>query len=464
MSTVPISTIVNVQISLTSPSITQAGFGTPLILTNETPLSSWGTELIREYTALADVLEDWTSSDDVYLAATKIFSQTPHVESVKIGLETTRVAQVKTLVFSADFVASNVVGAFTFSIGGITYTITATNFTTDNATTLAAITTKITALAGLNATDDGLHTITITSAVAGLSFTGVVPVVTLGASQATAVFATTVANVGPAESLAAISEQDDAYYGVNWVERDAGLVFEMATYIETVRKLYGTVTQSAGAIDSTSTTDIAYLLSASSFLRTFTMYNADVTDYLDAGWMGREFPYDPGSTTWKFKTISGGVADSLTSAQRSALINKNANMYITVGGSDITTEGVTASGEYIDTVTGTDWLQARIEESIYSRLVSLPKVPFTNAGIAIIENEIRAQLENAIRVGFLSGDPLDPDSNDDERRTKPYIITVPLSTEVSSADRANRALTGITFEARAAGAIHSVTIMGSITV
>lgn len=464
MSIVPISTIVNVSISLTTPSITQAGFGTPLILTNEAPLSSWGSELIREYTALADVLDDFTSSDDVYLAAAKVFSQTPRVTSLKIGLETTRVAQVKTLTFSGVLVTGNTVGAFTLNIGGITKTVTATAFSVDAATTLALITAKITAFTEFNATDNTTTTITITSAIAGASFTGVVPVVSGGASQATAVFATTVANVGPAESLAAISEQDDEYYGIDWVERDPYLVFGMATYVETVRKLFGTVTQAAGAIDSTSTTDIAYLLSSSSFLRTFSMYNADVTDYLEAGWMGREFPYDPGSTSWKFKTISGGVADNLTSAQRSALSNKNANMYITVGGRDVTTEGVTASGEYIDIVTGTDWLQARIEESIYARLVSLPKIPFTNAGIAIIENEIRAQLENGIRVGFLSGDPLDPDSNDEARRTNPYIITVPLSTDVSSADRGNRALTGITFEARAAGAIHSVTIMGSITV
>ena len=120
--------------------------------------------------------------------------------------------------------------------------------------------------------------------------------------------------------------------------------------------------------------------------------------------------------------------------------------------------------EFIDIIHGVDWLQARMEERIFSRLVNLPKVPFTNAGIAIIENEIRAVLENGIRVGLLSPDPIDPTSDDRKRRTQPYIITVPQATEVPVNDRAERHLTGITFEARVAGAVHKVTVQGIVTV
>ena len=101
MSQVPISSIVNVSITRQTQGVTQAGFGTPLILTNETPVTSWGSELVRTYTSTTEVLDDWTSSDSVYLAAVAIFAQTPKVTSIKVGLETTRVAQVTTITFDA---------------------------------------------------------------------------------------------------------------------------------------------------------------------------------------------------------------------------------------------------------------------------------------------------------------------------------------------------------------------------
>lgn len=460
----PISSIINLSISLQTQAVTRAGFGVPLILTNETPSSSWGSELVRTYTSVDEVLDDWTSSDEVYLAAVSALSQTPRITSLKVGLEQTRVAQQTTIVFSGDFVASNEISSFTLSAGGTVDTISATSFTSDNPTTLAAITAKIHALSGYTAADDGNNTITVTSATAGLSFSISAITVTGGASQPTATITDTVDNVGPAESIAAIKDQDDDWYGLVWIERGVGLVYEMATFIETQRKLFGTVSQASGTLSAASTTDIAYLLSAANFNRTFGAYNADATDYLDSGIMGRVFPYDPGSITWNFKTVSGITADNLTSSQITALENKDFNMYVTAGGVDIFRTGVCVSGEYIDIIRGADWLQARIEEAIYQQLVNLPKIPFTNKGIAIIENILRAQLENAIRVGFLSGDPLDPNSNDENRKTKPYIISAPLSSEVSSSDKANRSYTGVTFEAKAAGAIHTVTIAGVVTV
>lgn len=460
---VPISTVVDVSISLQTQPVTQAGFGTGMILTNETPISSWGSELIRSYASTTEVLEDWTSTDEVYLAAVAYFGQTPSPTTLKVGLETTRVAQVTTITFDANFVTGNTIGAFDFSVGGLTQTITSTAFTSDNATTLAAITSKIDALSEFSASDNGSDTITITSAVAGVSFTTETPVVTGGASQAVATVATTTPNTGPAESMAAISEQDDDFYGVIWIERTVGLVYGMVSYIETVRKIFGTISSAAGTLSAVSTTDIGYLMNAASLNRSYWGYNADPTDYMESAWKGRCFPYDPGSITWHMQTLSTITADNLSSSQRSAVNNKNGNMFLTIRGSNVTFGGRMASGEYIDTIRGADWLQARMQESILQKLVSSKKVPFTNQGIAIIEAEVRAQLENAIRVGFLSNDPLDPDSNDPDRANFPYIVTVPDVSDVSSADKANRSLTGVSFEAKAAGAFHSVTISGTIT-
>lgn len=464
MSNVPISSVVSVTISRQTQGVTQAGFGTPLILTDED--SGWGGELVREYADIDEVLTDFASSTDAYKAAAAAFAQSPSIEALKIGAEGTRTAQVMTMVFSADIVTGNTISSFTISFGGQTETVTSTAFNTSNSQTLTDLATKIQATSAIaTATSDGSHTITITSAKAGVGFSITTPTVTGGATQATVVNTTTVQNSGVAEFLADISEEDDDWYGLIWAnERDQDHMVTAAAYIETKRKIFITCSDDTDILSDVVTTDLATILSGANYERTAVIYNADVADFADAAWMGKLFPYDPGSETWKFKTLSGITADTLTSSQRTAAQDKNCNIYVTIGGVSITEEGVMASGEFIDVMRGVDWLQARLEERIYSRLVNLPKIPFTEGGVAIIEAEIRAVLENAIRDQILSPDPLDPDSDDRELSTMPYIISAPRVVDISANDRAERLLPDVTFQARLAGAIHRVTIQGTVTV
>ncbi len=83
--------------------------------------------------------------------------------------------------------------------------------------------------------------------------------------------------------------------------------------------------------------------------------------------------------------------------------------------------------------------------------MNLPKIPFTDAGIAIIEGEIRAQIADGQGDNFIA---LDPEPT----------VTVPKAVDVSSIDRANRLLPDVEFTFRAAGAIHQVDINGVVTV
>lgn len=457
MSQVPISSIVNVQITRETQGVTKAGFGIPLILTDESPSSSWGSERVREYLTTAEVLEDFSSSSDVYAAAAAILSQLPKVETVKIGKEGSRVAQVQTITFSADLITSNVING---SVDGTA--LSATTFATDHATTMAAIATKIAATAGVSTATvggSGNRVITVTAQSAGVPFTLSGFAVTLGASQATVAIVETVANHGPADDLAEISEEDDEYYGVIWNERQQDLVEEMAAYIETVRKIFGTCTEDdTNVLNDSITTDIGSVLSLANYERTFVIYNDDASDFADAALIGKCFPFDPGTETWKFKTLAGITVDNLTAAQRAAAAGKNVNLFVEIGGVAITQEGVMASGEYIDVIRFVDWLQARMEEAVYGRLVNLTKVPFTDTGIGIITNEIRGVLENGIRVGGIANDAMDAVT------PTPYTISAPRAVDVSTNDRADRLLPDVRFRARLAGAIHKVNIDGVVTV
>ena len=84
-------------------------------------------------------------------------------------------------------------------------------------------------------------------------------------------------------------------------------------------------------------------------------------------------------------------------------------------------------------------------------MVNSKKIPFTAAGAAIIEAEIRGQLNDGIRVGGLAASPAP-------------TVEVPDVLSVSVNARAQRIFEGITFEARLAGAIHFVKISGTVTV
>lgn len=259
------------------------------------------------------------------------------------------------------------------------------------------------------------------------------------------------------DALVAIAAENNDWYGLAITDRDEAAVLEVAAWVETQRKLFGTATQDAETLEVT-TGDIGAQLAALNYARTFTMYHPDANNvFPEAAWFGKQLPTDPGSTTWKFKSLAGVVATQLTATQRTNADNKNVNTYEPIGGVDITREGVVAEREFIDVIRGVDWLEARMTERIYSRLVNLPKIPYTDAGVQVIEAEIRAQLEQAVARQVIA--PPDIDTGADA-----FTISVPRVSTIPFNDRAMRRLPDVTFRATLAGAIHSIEIRGTVTV
>jgi hypothetical protein len=128
---------------------------------------------------------------------------------------------------------------------------------------------------------------------------------------------------------------------------------------------------------------------------------------------------------------------------------KNVNTLTALAGVSVTRYGRVSSGEWIDNIRYTDFLAARIQERVYGVLISNPKVPYTDSGIALVKNEILAQLDHGIGVGALSEDP-------------PPTCTVPRASAVSAANKANRLLDDVTFRATLAGAVNYVAIDGHL--
>lgn len=438
-----IDEIVAVTISTSGATVTQAGFGTPLIL-GTTP--TW-PERVRSYTSLSGVSADFLTSDVEYKMAAAVFAQSPRVSSLKIGRRSANVQGVKTITLSADLITAN---TFAVTVNGEAVSVP---FNTDHLTTMTDIDTAISAVDGVASVTvggGGNRVLTITGET-GYDLSVSDAAVTGGASQATATIATTTASVTAATELASVKLEDDDWYCLLLTSTTVNDQMSAAAWIETERKMLVVRTNDSGTLAAT-TTDLAALLNAKNYVRTACIYHNTANEYADAAFAGKLLPYDAGSETWAYKTLAGITAETFTDTQvTNTTSTKKCNIYRTIGGVDVTTFGTMASGRFMDLTRGLDWIHARLQERIYQQLVDVVKVPYTDAGVGIVEAIVRSVLADAVSQAILTNDP-EP------------TVTVPLVADVASADRANRLLPDIEFTAQFAGAIHKVQISGVVTV
>lgn len=254
-------------------------------------------------------------------------------------------------------------------------------------------------------------------------------------------------------ALNAIANENNDWYGIVVDQALVSSFADVASWVETAKKFAIFWITDVNAYDSTKSTDLASVLKLANRNRSAVVWHATPAggaDYPDAAWMGEGFPYEPGTSTWAYKTLNGVTPDTLLASQETVLKNKNCNYYMTVGGVSITQEGKVASGEYIDIIIGTDWIEARLREAVYSALVNNRKIPYDDTGIAMIEGLVKGVLNEAASKGILQADSI--------------AVTVPKYADIPQADKLARKLPDVKFSALYQGAIHSVTINGTISV
>ncbi|MGD8707096.1 MAG: DUF3383 family protein [Nitrosopumilaceae archaeon] len=447
-----LNNVVSVSISRETQSVTQAAFGTPGIIAEfSTTKTTVEFDRYREYASLTEMSEDgWGTDDEVYQAASLIFSQNPKVDKVMVGRKDSGDADwdealttislssndwyvfciiashAGTVVFDADFVASN---AIDFTINDTV--VTTVNFTTDQATTMSAIKAQIESdVTGSSVTIDSSDPDNRTLIIEVFGQSGVDSVsvaVTGGVSQ-------------PAAAITYINEDDYK---------------EAAAWAETQKKLFIYCSSSSAIKNPSSTSDIAYFVKNLGYERTISCYHTDAQGdadpaFFETGWIGETLPYDPGSQTWCYKTITGLSPYSLKSSERTAILAKNCNIYTTTGGINNTEQGKVASGEFIDVMRGLDWLEARLQEAVWSDLASERKIPYTDEGVTMVTGTIRGVLEEAARAGLLVLESIE--------------ISAPAVADIPTASRTARTLPDINFSATLQGAIHKVEIEGIVTI
>lgn len=252
--------------------------------------------------------------------------------------------------------------------------------------------------------------------------------------------------------LPAIAAEQPDFYGVCITDRTQANVELMAAWVEANSRVALTASDDTDILDSGVATDVATVLNGLNYDRTGVIYSADAANsYPDAGALAYFLATTPGSATLKFKTVVGTPTDLLTETQRTNALAVSANVYESIAGHDMLSEGTMASGEFLDVMRDLDWHTAQIRENVFALLISQDKTPITDAGIGAIEAVIKQQQAAAVEAGVLAADPAP-------------TVTVPKASDIPAADRSARKISAglIKFGGQLAGSIHNLSIDGTI--
>jgi hypothetical protein len=436
-----LSDIVSITISKETATVSRVGFGTPMILSNEADSVFNAGERARTYTSTSAMITDgFTSGSTTMEAASRFFAQSPKVASIIVGRRTNLVTM--SIDLTPIVLASTL---YTVTINGTAFT-----FTSDATPTAAEIVTGLETAINLGtepvtATDNATH-LSLDADVAGEVFTLVVDRSQLTQDDKT-VEAGIVADVTAVRTD--LTGSDDWYVIV--LDSHGTLEIEaLAAHIETLQKFF-VVSSADDDIIAGTAGNLGLTLQAADYARTSLMVHSAPHTSPESAWAGSLLPKDPGSATWKFKSLTGVAFSSFTPTEKATLISQACNYYIRTSGNNWTTEGVTASGEFNDITRGIDWTAQRMQENIFGALINADKISFTDAGIGVITNEVWGVLREG-------------QSNNLYARSPEPIVTAPLAENVSSANKTIRNLPDVEFIATLAGAIHAVTVTGRVVV
>ncbi len=212
-------------------------------------------------------------------------------------------------------------------------------------------------------------------------------------------------------------------------------------------------------------------LKAKSYRRSFGQYSK--TNYAVAATMGYAMGQNRSTSnssfTLAYKSLVGVTTDSLTETQvqyvcgDSETSGVNGNVYVCRADSyNILQEGCMADGTYFDEILNLDMLKNEITLSVMDLLVSQPKIPNTDPGVASIVNVINVACQKFVKTGFIApgewngGEVLNLENG--TTLDAGFIVMAESVDDQSQADRDARKAPPIYVCIKTAGAIHYVTI------
>ena len=248
---------------------------------------------------------------------------------------------------------------------------------------------------------------------------------------------------------------------------DPALYEDIAAYIETQEKMfcYTEMDFFGAGEDGGNAPSVGTV-----YFRTMGVYGRESTDqadedvpeanwYMNVAMAAKWLNYSSGSETAAFKVLAGVYPSDLTSTEMKALADANLNYFITVGNKNITMNGKVIGDEWADIIRFRDWLKNDMQVRVVNLFVTRPKVPYTDSGIGLVQNQMIASLKSGQDRGGIAEEEFDEDGNS----IPGYTTSVPLASSLTASEKASRKLTKCKFKARLAGAIHFAELDGSLT-
>jgi hypothetical protein len=233
------------------------------------------------------------------------------------------------------------------------------------------------------------------------------------------------------ESLAAIFAKDNTPFIV--CERGAVLAEKVAfsTSVNAMDKILLLVTNDTDCKDSSSTTDMAYLIEALGHQKTHITYTEHSTQNPDAAICGEIFPRKEATTNLALTPLTG-LSESgldvdgttvipLTSDEISALEDKGTDFLVNPAGYVHLTNGLAAGGNEIRIMVGKAFMAAKISEDIYAYLLANDVVTFSDEDINAIKSRIVYWAEEMVDRKVLEAG---------------YEITMPAASDFTAAMKA----------------------------
>jgi hypothetical protein len=279
----------------------------------------------------------------------------------------------------------------------------------------------------------------------------------------------------PVDCIATLANMSSAWYGVMFaasVMPTSSQVLANAALIESlsVSRIYGVTEIDARVLDSTYTNDLASLLSALLYRRSFVQYSPNV--YAVASLFGRAFSVNfnanRSTITLMYKQEPGVNAEDITESQAVTLKNKRCNIFVKYDNTtSIIQYGVMSGPAYFDEIHGLDWLQNAIQNSVYTLLYTTStKIPQTDSGSNQIVNEINGVLEEAVNNGLVAPGLWNADGfgqlvRGQFLKTGYYVFALPMALQAQS-ERETRKAPPISVAVKLAGAIQEVDVIVNV--
>lgn len=484
----PVSDIVNVDITLSPTATPYRNFGAGLLV-GASPVIDVG-ERIRPYSTIAQVAADFGTALPEYFAAVDFFAQSPQPDLLFIGRWANAPTNARlrggvlTLAQQAMSAWTAITaGSFKITVDGTVKT--AANLSFAGQTNLNGVASIISAglgggvTVGWNAVYGRFEvTSASTGALSALSYATSAGSGTDISAQLklTSGLASAPAGGVAAETLTTALQQlanasGDWYAAILAAPLPADSdVLAAAAFIEASNKprLLGLTINATTAIDPTQTADLPSKLAAADYRKTYMQYSSSDA-YAAASFFGRaatvDFEGSATALTMKFKVEPGVSAELLTETQMGALRTKNVNVFVGYdNNAAIIQEGVTADGSFFDEVHGLDWFGDRVQTDIWNLLyTATTKIPQTDAGNHLIVATIERACEQAVANGLAAPGVWNASGfgqlQQGDTLTKGYYVYAPPIASQAQADREARKSVPIQIALKLAGAIHSVDVI-----